>query len=83
MLSADTRLTDGDVDPSAFLEAYNKSLEDTETLFPVDEDSQMAERDEDEDEDGDGEPRETISRREVEAQIRKAAKEKVVFRVST
>ena len=43
----------------------------------MDEDSQMAERDDEEDEDDDGEPMETISRREIEAQIRKAAKEKV------
>ena len=47
----------------------------------MDEDSQMAERDE-EDGDDDDEPAETISRREIEAQIRKAAKEKVVFQAS-
>ncbi|KAF9649593.1 hypothetical protein BDM02DRAFT_3268545 [Thelephora ganbajun] len=65
----------GDVDPSAFLRAYNSNLEDDEPLFPADEDSQMAERDDEEGED-DGEPRETISTREIEAEIRKAAGEK-------
>jgi len=78
---SDTLPTGGDVDPSAFLRAYNSNLEDTEVLFPVDEDSQMAERDDDddddEDEDDDGEPRETISTRDIEAQVRKAAREKV------
>ena len=48
----------------------------------MDEDSQMAERDDEEDGDDDDEPAETISRREIEAQIRKAAKEKVVFQTS-
>jgi len=46
----------------------------------------MAERDEEEggDDDDDGEPTETISTREIEAQVRKAAKEKakVVFQAS-
>jgi len=63
------------------LRAYNDNLEDTEPLFPADEDSQMAERDDEEDGDDD-EPAETISRREIEAQIRKAAKEKVEFQTS-
>ena len=75
-------LTGGDVDPSAFLRAYHSNLEDDEPLFPVDEDSQMVERDDEEDDDDDEEPRETISRREIEAQVRKAAREKVVFPVS-
>ena len=40
----------------------------------------MAERDEEEgDDDDDGEPTEMISTREIEAQVRKAAKEKVAF----
>jgi hypothetical protein len=84
VLPADLRLAGGDVDPTAFLKTYNRDLEEDELLFPADEDSQMAERDdEDEDEDdGYGEPKETISRREIEAQIRKAAKEKAVRRVS-
>jgi len=65
------------------LKVYNNDLEDTEPLFPADEDSQMAERDdEDGDDDDDDEPAETISRREIEAQIRRAAKDKVVFRAS-
>jgi len=72
----------GDVDPSAFLKAYNSNLEDTEPLFPVDEDSQMAERDDEEEEDDEGELRETISAREIEAQVRRAVKEKVMFRAS-
>ena len=81
---ADTSLAGADVDPTAFLRAYNSHLEEDETLFPVDEDSQMAERGGEEDEEGgDGGPREMISRREVEAEIRKAAKEKVVYWVST
>jgi hypothetical protein len=42
----------------------------------------MTERDDEEDE-NDGEPRERISTREIEVQVRKAAKEKVVvFQVS-
>lgn len=41
----------------------------------------MAER-HDEDEDDDGEPRETVSTREIEAEVRRAAREKVVHRVS-
>lgn len=72
----------GDVDTSAFLRTYNNSLEETETIFTVDEDSQMAERDGEEDDDDDEEPTETISTREIEAQVRKVAKEKVEFRVS-
>lgn len=48
----------------------------------MDEDSQMAERGDEEDDDEDEELRETISAREIEAQVRKAAKEKVVFRLS-
>ena len=83
MHSTDTVPAGGDVDPSAFLKVYNDNLEDTEPLFPVDEDSQMAERDDEEDEDNENEPAETISRREIEAQIRKAAKEKVLFKAST
>ena len=80
MLPADTLLLGGDVDPTAFLRTYTNSLEDAEPLFPADEDSQMAERDDEEDEDDDdGEPRETISRREIEAQIREVAKGKVRF----
>lgn len=79
MLPADTLLTGGDVDPTAFLRAYNSNLEDTEPLFPVDEDSQMVERDDDEDDDDNAEPRETISTREIEAQVRKAVREKVDF----
>lgn len=79
-------LAGGDVDPTAFLKAYNHDLEEDELLFPVDEDSQMAEPDEegeDEDVDDYGEPKETISRAEIEAQVRKAAREKVVvIRVS-
>ena len=79
---ADTLSTGGDVDPSAFLRTYHGSLEDTEPLFPADEDSQMAEREDEDDEDDDNDdgegPRETISTREIEAQVRKAAKEKVV-----
>ena len=70
------------MDPSAFLRAYHSNLEDNEPLFPVDEDSQMAERDDEEDEDGDGESGEMISTREIEAQVRKAAREKVAFPVS-
>jgi len=42
----------------------------------------MAERDDDDDDDDDGGPSETISRREIEAQIRKAAREKVTFLAS-
>ena len=42
----------------------------------------MAERDDEDEDEGDGEPEETISRREIEAQIRKAAREKVGFRAS-
>lgn len=70
------------MDPSAFLRAYHSNLEDNEPLFPVDEDLQMAERDDEEDEDGDGESEEMISTREIEAQVRKAAREKVAFPVS-
>jgi hypothetical protein len=78
-------LTGGDVDPSAFLSAYHSNLEDTEPLFPVDEDSQMAERGDEEDEDdgnSDGDPKKTVSRAEIEAQVRKAAREKVAFPIS-
>lgn len=42
----------------------------------------MAERGDEGDDDDDEEPRETISRREIEAQVRKAAREKVAFPVS-
>lgn len=79
-IPVDLRLAGGDVDPTAFLKTYNRDLEEDELIFPVEEDSQMAERDDgDEEEDDDyGEPKETISRREIEAQIRKAAKEKAV-----
>lgn len=86
MLRADLLLTGGDVDPSAFLRVYNNNLEDVEPLFHVDEDSQMGERgDDDGSDDGDGDggqPGETISTREIEAQVRKAAREKVRFPVS-
>lgn len=75
-------LTGGDVDPSAFLKVYNGNLEDTEPVLPADEDSPMAERDDEDEDEDDGEPEETISRREIEAQIRKAAREKVGFRAS-
>ena len=69
-----------DVDPTAFLRVYTSHLEeDDEPIFREDEDSQMAERDDEDDEEDGGEPGETISRRELEAQIRQAAKEKVVF----
>lgn len=85
MLRADSLLTGGDVDPSAFLRVYNNNLEDVEPLFHVDEDSQMGERGDDDgsdDDDGDGgQPGETISTREIEAQVRKAAREKVKFSV--
>lgn len=81
MPPAETLLTGGDVDPSAFLKAYHSNLEDTEPLTFVGEDSQMAEHGDDEDDDDDGEPNETISAREIEAQIRKAAREKVMFPV--
>ena len=70
-------LAGGDVDPTAFLKMYNHDLEEEELLFPADEDSQMAERDDGEEEDDFGEPREAISTREIEAQLRKAAREKV------
>ena len=85
-LHANVLLVGGDVDPSAFLRAYNSNLEDTEPLFPVDEDSQMAERDDEEDggdDDDADEPGETISTREIEAQIRKAAKEMVELPLGT
>ena len=81
MLPADRLLTGGDVDPSAFLRAYHSNLEDTEPLSFVDEDLQMAEHGDEEDDDDDGESKETISAREIEAQIRKAAREKVTFPV--
>ena len=44
----------------------------------------MAERNDEEDDDNDDDegPSETISRREIEAQIRKAAREKVTFLAS-
>ena len=83
MLHTYSSLAGGDVDPRAFLRVYNNNLEDTESLFPVDEDSQMGERgDEDDEDEDDGQPGETISTREIEAQVRKAAREKVIFTAS-
>jgi len=42
----------------------------------------MAERNDEEDDDDDEGPSETISRQEIEAQIHKAAREKLTFLVS-
>ena len=83
-LSADALLAGRDVDSSAFLKVYENNLEEDEVLFPADDgDSQMAEREDEEDDDDDnGEPKNTISARELEAQLRKAAREKVVHEVS-
>jgi len=67
----------GDVDSTAFLEAYNRDLEEDGLLFPADEDSQMAERDAEDEDDDYGEPKETISRREIEARIREKEHEDV------
>ena len=83
-LSANALLAGRDVDSSAFLKVYENNLEEDEVLFPADDgDSQMAEREDEEDDDDDnGEPKNTISARELEAQLRKAAREKVVHEVS-
>ena len=61
---------------------YNHDLEEDELLFHEDEDSQMAEHDDEDEDDDHEEPAETISRREIEAQVRKAAREKVARQVS-